>query len=386
MLYPPRTVLSQRLTVRIFVKLLAVCIAILLGMAISHFKWTPYPKIHSIYRQMTATRVENEQLRLLEHANAASLISLTKSGEVQSIRKRLHNVLWGASGFPVPHSRGRAESSIQSPYALGAVLAKTDRITVEMQHGFNSIAFLFYPSTPNDTLVVYQQGHASEHGHDKRVISFFLERGHHVLSLQLPLHGGNSQPTVVLGKLGAIQITTHDQLRYLESEQFNPLKLFFEPVAISLNYALAVHSFERIAMVGISGGAWVTSVYAALDERIAQSYPVAGSAPLFVRFAIPRAFWGDYEQTHPSLYKVANQLEMYVMASHGKLRKQVLIFNRYDPCCFSGITHRTYESAVMSKVGDFGDGSFSVWLDESHHEHKISDDALRFIEAHIMGR
>lgn len=75
-------------------------------------------------------------------------------------------------------------------------------------------------------------------------------------------------------------------------------------------------------MMGLSGGGWTTVLYAALDPRIMRSYPVAGSWPIYLRFASPRD-WGDYEETIPELYKTVNYLEMYILGSYGEGRKQL---------------------------------------------------------------
>ena len=89
--------------------------------------------------------------------------------------------------------------------------------------------------------------------------------------------------------------------------------------------------------------------------------------------------WGDYEQVVPEIYRIANYLELYVMGSTGKGRRQIQILNEFDSCCFSGTGYTTYEELATEKVIDLGDGSYDVFLDSSHEEHMISDISLDLI-------
>ena len=41
--------------------------------------------------------------------------------------------------------------------------------------------------------------------------------------------------------------------------------------------------FDSYYMMGISGGGWTTVLYSAIDDRISQSYSVAGTYPIFMR-------------------------------------------------------------------------------------------------------
>ena len=129
-------------------------------------------------------------------------------------------------------------------------------------------------------------------------------------------------------------------------------------------------------MVGISGGGWTTVLIAAIDPRIKCSYPVAGSFPIYLRASRD---WGDYEQTVPNLYRVANYPELYVMGAYGSGRKQLQILNKYDSCCFAGVKYQTYEDTIRQAVMKLGEGGFEVLLDDTHKEHKISNYALTVI-------
>ena len=115
------------------------------------------------------------------------------------------------------------------------------------------------------------------------------------------------------------------------------MRFFVEPITVFLNYAVEEYAYDLVAMVGLSGGGWTTTLYAALDPRIARSYPVAGTLPLYLESG------GDYEQTHPGLYALANYPELYVLGTYEGERRQIQVLNRYDPCCFGGTEYVLYE-------------------------------------------
>jgi hypothetical protein len=130
-------------------------------------------------------------------------------------------------------------------------------------------------------------------------------------------------------------------------------------------------------MLGISTGGWTATLYSALDERISNSFSVAGSYPIYLR-SEPKNF-GDYEQTVPELYAISNYLELYVMSAYGENRTHLQFFNKNDPCCFSGIAFISYEEHVKNKISELKHGNFQIYLDETHNEHKISNYVIDII-------
>ena len=135
-------------------------------------------------------------------------------------------------------------------------------------------------------------------------------------------------------------------------------------------------------MVGISGGGWTSSVYPALDTRISKSFSVAGSLPLSLRIVIDDV--GDYEQFHPELYSIANYFELYVLSSTGKDREFYQIFNKNDPCCFAGEIYKIYHEPLKKFISKFDSGNFDIILDDTHTEHKISENITEFIIQNLL--
>ena len=83
------------------------------------------------------------------------------------------------------------------------------------------------------------------------------------------------------------------------------------------------------------------------------------------------------------LYKIANYLELYVLSGYGNDRKHIQIFNKNDPCCFSGYGYESYEFFIDNKLEELGKGSFQIFIDDTHNQHKISNIILEYILKNI---
>ena len=252
--------------------------------------------------------LQEEERRLL--TAALHRLDHISAEELDEKRQQLIRFIWREAGFPAAKTPHAVAKGISDPrYAFLDNLASIERIEVQMEFGMDSIIYLFRPRSSNGRLLIYHQGHEEDFFRGVDTIHFFLRHGYTVAQFAMPLLGMNSQP-VIASPDGNIVFRSHD-FRVLESEDFSPLKFFVEPVTVFLNYAVEEYRYDLVAMVGLSGGGWTTTLVAALDPRIARSYPVAGTLPLY--FASLR----DYEQTHPGLYAIANYLELYVLGSYG---------------------------------------------------------------------
>jgi hypothetical protein len=172
----------------------------------------------------------------------------------------------------------------------------------------------------------------------------------------------------------------------------SPIKFFLEPTAISLNYLKTRHrsghfpNYRAFHMIGLSGGGWATTVYAAIDPTIRCSFPVAGTIPLYLRTG---GSVGDREQFETPFYSIAGYPDLYILGSVGRSRSQVQILLRRDDCCFGQAQHdakssglayaealREYESRVVAALPKKGRGSFRLEIDESAPSHMISHHAI----------
>ena len=368
----------------LYLTIISFTLIFVLGVYVGVYKIFPYEILDSSRDVFFGQRtIENNQF--INQANVNSLIKIDSKSDIDQKRNFLTEFFWNVGSLQSLKDKPQlheVESDISdSRYNDFQNLKRIDRLTVEMEYGINSISYLFIPEKSNEKLILYHQGHGGDFILGEDTIQFFLDRNFTVLASTMPLVGMNNQPVVEIDGLGKIKLISHDQLRLLEVNNFNPMRIFLDPIRINLNFIEMEYDFNRYSMVGLSGGGWTTVVYSAIDERISDSFTVAGSMPFYLR--VDERDIGDYEQTNIDLYQNVNYLELYVLSAYGDGRKHVQIFNKNDPCCFSGNGYETYEFVIKEKILQLGKGNFQVFVDDTHNEHKISDTALEYIIKNI---
>jgi len=351
------------------------------GLLIGHYKILSLKLLKSTIYDGKFSYEDNFLPFQISDNEIKSLVRMDDEVDIIQKRNSIIELLWSEKGFPHLLSSTVNNNITDSRYNDLENIRKIDEIIITMDNDINSISYFFHPKNSNNKLLIYHEGHAGDFFNGKNTIQFFLNRGYSVLAFSMPLMGMNNQPVIDLTNFEKVKFSSHNQFVLLDSDDFSAIKYFVEPIALSLNYVDENYDFDSYYMVGISGGGWTTTLYAAIDQRISQSYSVAGSYPLYLRYE--QKDIGDYEQLNPKLYGIANYLELYVMASYGDQRKYVQIFNKYDPCCFSGELYKTYENTIKQKLELLQKGTFQVYLDDTHKEHKISNYALDIIASNL---
>ena len=360
--------------------IISFAIIFFLGVYVGLYKIFPYEVLDSskdiLFEQKT---IENN--KFVNQANVYSLIKIDSKLDIDQKRDFLTEYFWDVGSFQRVKDKSQlpeVEIKISdSSYKDFQNLKRIDRLTVEMEYGINSVSYLFIPEQSNEKLILYHQGHGGDFLLGKDTIQFFLDRNFTVLAMAMPLLGMNNQPVIEIDGLGEMKLISHKKLRLLEANNFNPMKLFLEPVQTNLNFLDKEYNFKRYSMIGLSGGGWTTVVYSAIDERISDSFSVGGSIPFYLR--VDSRDMGDYEQTNIELYKNVNYLELYVLGAYGDGRQHIQIFNKNDPCCFSGNGYETYEFVIKDKMSQLGKGTFQILIDDTHNDHKISDHTLKLV-------
>ncbi len=316
-------------------------------------------------------------------------ITITSTGDVAKKRDALISYLWGTSGFPKGRLPETVRTNIVSPVKQLSELARVDELRMDLAPGLEGLAYHFIARRPKQELVVVHHGHACTLDDDpstedvgyglQRTIAALLAEGYGVLGVFMP----HMRPDDCTGK--------HDAM-FQGATIGSPLKYFLEPTAVSLNYLQArsradhFPKYRAFHMAGLSGGGWTTTIYAAIDPRIQYSFPVAGSIPLYLRSG---GSVGDREQYEPSFYRIAGYLDLYILGSQGRGRKQVQILVQRDNCCFGEAQHdskstgleyqkamRDYEQRVQSSLSGLGSGGFRLEIDTNAPSHMISHHAI----------
>jgi pimeloyl-ACP methyl ester carboxylesterase len=351
-----------------------MALSIVYGMLIVKSHVPPYEFLANIYRTFRSKDYLETPKRYLL-TDPAQLISISRAEDVPRLRGALITFLWGAPGLPSVLPAKTAKAFADTRYDGLSALKRIDKLSIAMEFKLDSHVYHFLPHTPNNKVILYHQGHGGDFHRSKDTIDEFLDRGYAVVGFAMPLFGLNSQPTIELPRIGKLKMTTHDHMKYLSPEGGHPVKYFIEPIVVALNYLDKQYAYSSVSMVGISGGAWATTLAAAVDSRIDNSFPVAGSYPIYLRSGSQRD-WGDFEQNVPELYKTVNYLELYLLGAYGAGRKQMQVINQYDTCCFAGTKWDTYKGVVQARLQRLRSGKFKLLLDDTHKGHQISEMAL----------
>ena len=362
-----------------------VGIVFIFGLLVGGYKIFPYDTLNSSLDIMNE-ETHGEDTQFIVQSDLDSLVKINNESDIDQKRNQLIKFFWNVGSFHRVQHIGElpeVETDISdSRYDNFQNLKRIDKLTVKMDYNVNSISYLFIPEESSQKLIFYHHGHDGDFLLGSNTIQFFLDRNFTVVAMTMPLIGMNNQPIVEIDGLGQTKLISHNQFRLLESDTFNPMKFFIHPIQVNMNFLEEEYDFERYSIVGLSGGGWTSVVYSAIDDRITDSVSVAGSIPFYLR--VNERDIGDYEQTNIDLYKITNYLELYVLSGYGDDRKHIQIFNKNDPCCFSGYGHESYEFFIKDRLAQLEKGSFQIFMDDTHNEHQISNTALEYIIKNII--
>lgn len=359
-------------------KYLQLCLVITLafgiGMVIGHSGISQ--KLSRFLRKENANKAPVPLLSLITNEGIRQKIRIHNEQDIAKWRDLLNHIIWNGKEFPRNIYPEKIDTTVTDTlFRSFENLKSVDCLTDSLPYGFVSIMYHLKPNKgDNGRVMIFHHGHeGKDYSMGLESYQAFLNAGYHVISIHMPLNGRNNVPEINTPSTGKLKPINHDILMFLP-DGYN---LFFEPVCSVINYLKRL-GFQDINMMGLSGGAWTTTLYAAMDTTVRNSYPVAGSSPIAVRIYHPQDL-GDLEQYNPMIFSKITYSEIYVLGSSGKGRRQIQILNTYDPCCFEYSVSAYYRNAVSNTVKEVSPGFFEVWADSTHREHKISTNALERI-------
>ena len=120
---------------------------------------------------------ETEFLNAIEFLIKEGIIQIkTPQSELQILlqkRENLIDFIWKGDGFPTRFPDSVEQGISDKNFYDLKNLKKIDRITVEMKHDVNSIAYLLYPKELlHNDLIIYHNGHGDDLHADKKQIRF----------------------------------------------------------------------------------------------------------------------------------------------------------------------------------------------------------------------
>lgn len=293
------------------------------------------------------------------------IIHVKTPSVLEQKRKEIIQLVWGTDTLSKSF-KGIKKIDNKDSYSI-----PFEKYELIMPNHINSIV-RYHAEEANSCLVIFHEGHLGETDppfYRETLFNGFTESKCDILWLNMPLMADNKNPVYMDKHFGPVVINGHEKLQIATKDDFSYLRFFLEPILQSLNYVTQQKEYEKILMVGHSGGGWTANIYSALDERVQNTITHAGSLPLFLLSVTPRVVWGDFEQHYYPLYKIANTLDLYVMStSNGRKRTQIL--NRYDSCCFAGMASRIYVLAVR-KWANIHDGEFIQLINAQNLGHDI---------------
>jgi hypothetical protein len=346
----------------------------------------------STWRGMTQTAVED--INIQTSAQMDSLQHLIRQyiwpgGEdVFSTLAKSERNLAPENEFPEEYEEDYTRTKYSAEFGH---LKRVDKITLELKPGFNNVTYLLHPKIRNgfNIPIIYHGGHDgifwedvylnnSGRPYSISVIDFLLGKGFDVIAIEMPLCGANESPVSITEDSNTYLLRNHDDIFKLKK----PFYYFLEPVRKAMNFMERKYGCQQFVMIGLSGGGWTTTVYSAIDNRVVQSYEIAGSVPIPLRTNPSDV--GDKEQNFDDFYNRFNYSTLYTLAAHGANRLHYQILNVDDNCCFDMDGNQYWVPFVQQKLAALGDpGSFYFYHDPFATMHKISAVAVDTIYSHI---
>lgn len=273
--------------------------------------------------------------------------------DLTTVRNKLLVDLFGSAAVP---SEEGTLSSVSSPVAGLSDLDTCEKITMS---SFASRPRVWTPTSPNNDLVILHQGHSGTYNDldYNQVLQQLLTAGYTVCGMVMP--NGDDEITSGSGGLSGDHSTAMD-----------PLNEFIGPIPVAINTLEG--EVNNIHMMGLSGGGWTTTMAAAADVRISNSYPIAGSLPLTVPVGANDGAWGrDWEQRIDLRGLRVNYLDCYILGSCPAGRRQKQILHDDDDCCFDLLAYQKgypYAADIVAAAAELGGDYDLVWRSKTVHE------------------
>lgn len=301
-------------------------------------------------------------------------------GPLESLQRAIIANQW-PNGLPI-----EAETSFTAnggPSAAWAAGGDSDLLTFDVFPGLTLNGYVFSPvATPPVGGVIRNAWIINIHGHETIAAGitrtqYFVDRGFHVILLGMPNYEPNSTSwTYAHSMSGNITITNtaeHAQFASVIEPDGTPiLPLFLDQVFRAANWIRENHPAARIHLTGHSGGGFMCSMAAALDDRkyFTVKNSSAGELPfsfdttvLDVEQRPDRPWW--LGRDWPDLYKIAARLGLFTK-SHSEGDPAFPAFQRHH-------IFRDLAAAVNAAIAGKYSGRCDIYVDTASMSHAYTD-------------
>ena len=251
----------------------------------------------------------------------------------------------------------------------------------------------------NKKLLIYHEGHDGNPYNSKSFLDFkekFKLKGYDILSLSMSGLGYN----MLLNPNYSFPINPdpkrnsncsfdykfhHRELKEHDIYQFyydkNHPNIMPLSLMLSGNYYLIKKledNYDEIIMMGVSGGGWHTTMFAALLPKIKKSYSFSGTFPKM--FKLHKGTRTEWEDTYSKIYDEYDYWDFYFLSlfdiENFHNREHNLIFNNKDPYSYNDPWATAFKN-LLDLVSI--DKLKAIVLDKDKHEIDI-----KFVEEFIL--
>ncbi len=163
----------KKITVSIVVIL--VIIVFSYGISVGHYKLFPFEQLKIFKSDFIEESTEAGLDEFFIKQDLKSLIHISNEDDVMKKREQLIQYIWKNSGFPASKLPDKVIEGIDdSRMEVFSNLKRVDMLTIIMDYGIKSNAYLFLPNQNNDKLIIYHQGHDGDFFSGNKTIQFFF--------------------------------------------------------------------------------------------------------------------------------------------------------------------------------------------------------------------
>lgn len=171
----------------------------------------------------------------------------------------------------------------------------------------------------------------------------------------------------------SLKLLSHSIIRFFQDDShphIKPLSIFLSSPYYIINKIIKNGDYKKIHIMGISGGAWYSTILSALIPEINFLYSFNGTLPFFYRIETDAI--GDYEMVDADLWKDYDYYTFYFLSLFDKTgqlnRTSYHVYSEYDQCCYSTPEINYFKKSLDTLEIE----NFHIKIFKNNYDHKIN--------------